>query len=219
MEDDGHLAGPGRDRNEIRRDEHSSSSVSGGLLISYALTGKVALQTGVTITSSSTGIAPKKLYARPDNNGHTSFELHCSSGYSYITPKNNAQPAVGDSVSILGSTSKLSYVSVPLSASLTIQKGKFSLHPTIGIGANFLTGGKTETTLPNTESATATITGLRSVYMDGRIGVGAEYELNKKIAISLKPTARLALTPINQQTPVKSYQNYLSIEAGIKIKL
>ena len=218
LEDDKRLSGPGRNRRDANNEESGNVSFSGGVLLNYGLSQKLTLQSGVTITSSTTSIAPKTVYAKADNNGRTRYELNCSSGYSYIETKNGVQPAVGDSAKTSGSKSKLTYVSIPASLSLQISKGRFSFYPGIGAGLNFLTSGKTETQLAG-ENSVSNIRGLKSSYLDGRISLGAEYNLTPKISIGLRPTARIALTPINKETPVKSYQNYLNIETGVRIKL
>lgn len=221
LEDDDHLAGPGRNRREDHRNEEKNSSFSGGLLISYGLTQALSLQSGVTVTASSTSIAPKTVYAKADNNGHTRYELHCSSGYVYISPKGGVPPVVGDSARTSGTTSKLFYVGIPAALQYEIRMGRLSLSPMVGAGLNVLVSGKTTTRLSNTagnESTTAAISGLKSSYVDGQVGMGIAYGLTKQFSISLRPNARLALTPINRETPVKSYQNFLSVETGVRIK-
>lgn len=221
LEDDDHLAGPGRNREEAHKQEQHDFSFSAGLLFSYGLTKNISLQSGISITSSSTSIAPSTIYAKSDGNGRPRFELHCSSGFAYITPKSGAVIAVGDSAKTSGTVSKLTYVTIPALVSFHINKSKFSFSPTVGAGLNFLTSGKTTTSLTNTpsdESATTPITGLKPSYVDGQLGLGIEYGLSKKLSIGIRPNARLALTPINQETPVRSYPNFLSIETGVRIK-
>jgi hypothetical protein len=223
LEDDDHLAGPGRNRGDAHRYEQENISFSGGLLLNYELTKNLSLQSGVSVLSSSTSIAPKTVYAEADNNGHTHYELHCSSGYVYISPKTGVQPAAGDSAITSGTTSKLTYVSIPAAISYRIPAGRFSLLPTIGFGVNILTSGKAKTNLSNGTSdegtTTTSISGLKPSYVDGHLGFGIEYGLNQKLSIGIRPNARLALTPINRETPVKSYQNFLSVEAGVRVRL
>lgn len=222
LEDNGRLAGPGRNRQEAHREEQENYSFSAGLLLSYNLTDKLSLQSGLSVTSSSIAVAPKTVYAKADNNGQARYELHCSSGYAYINPKSGVQLSVGDSAQTSGTTSGLTYLSVPAFISHRFGKGRFSLLPVVGVGLNFLISGKTTTSLSNragSESATTPITGLKSTYVDGHFGIGIEYDLSKKFSIGVRPNARLALMPINKETPVQAYQNFLSLETGVRIKL
>ncbi len=221
LEDNDHLAGPGRNRQEARKQEQDNFSFSAGLLLSYQLTSKWELQSGIGITSSSTAIAPETVYAKADNSGHTRYELHCSSGYAYINPRTGIQVNVGDSAKTSGTVSKLTYVTLPVAINYRINKGRFSLVPNVGAGINFLTSGKTKTDLSNpagSENTTTAISGLKPAYVDAQLGLGIEYNFTKKISISLRPNAKLALTSINRETPVQSYQNRLSLESGVRIK-
>lgn len=219
LEDDDHLSAPGRDRREARRDEKDNVSFSAGLLFNYKLSKNWGLESGITVTSSSTSIAPKTVYAKADYNGHTRYELHCSSGYVYLSPKGGVQPIAGDSAQTLGTTSKLTYVTIPASVTYRIDFGRLRLLPAIGAGLNILTNSKTKTLFAATsESATTSISGLKSNYAEGRFGIGVEYGLGKGLSLSLRPNARIALTPINEETPVKSYQNFLSVETGVRVR-
>ena len=64
-----------------------------------------------------------------------------------------------------------------------------------------LLSGKAKTNLSHaagSESTTTSITGLKPSYLDGQIGIGIEYGLNRKFSIGIRPNVRLALTPINK---------------------
>ena len=222
LENDDLLAGPGRNKNAAEREEHQGASYSAGILINYGLTKSIILQSGVVFSSAKTIISPKTIYARPVNNGHAQYEFNCSSGYSYITPKTGPSPAVGDSIKVMGSSSSISYIGVPLSLNYVWQRGRFLLKPGIGLSVNFLTSGKSETRLGSwagNEKETSVIAGLKTAYVDGSIGLGAEWMINRKISVGIRPLLRMALSSINKDTPVKMYQNYLSWETGIKINL
>ncbi len=212
----------GIDRHEARQNEHEALSLSAGLLMNYELSKKFSIQSGVSFTYSSTEVGAKKVYAKDAGNGHVSYELNYSQGYTYISPKTGAQIVTGDSAQTSGTNSKLMYISIPAAISYHIGFGKFSLLPTIGTGFNILLSGKAQTNLTHTagtESTTSSTNGLKPAYVDGHIGIGIEYGLNRRLSIGLRPNARIALTAINKETPVKAYQNFLSLEAGIRLKL
>ena len=61
------------------------------------------------------------------------------------------------------------------------------------------------------------IRGLKPVYFSALVAASAEYHINKTLAASLTPTARFALTSINKDAPVKSYQQSIGLVAGIQI--
>ncbi len=222
-DNDHHRDGQGGMGQERHRDEENNFSLSGGVLFNYQLNKNISLQSGVSVTAFSTFIAPKTVYAKTDNNGHIRYELNCSLGSAFLPPKNNTQVAVGDSSETSAGTSHLVYVNVPLIASYQINKGRFLLLPAIGAGLNVLVDGKIKTGLNDgvdgNAKTTTSINGLKRTYLNGSLGFGVEYNLSPKISLGLRPNAKLSLTSINKEMPVKSYQNYLGMEAGVRIKM
>lgn len=222
LENDNRFARPGQDKNEALKGEQQGNSYSAGILVNYSLNKKWIIQSGIVFSSAKTNIAAKTIYARPDNNGHLQYEFNCSSGYSFITPRNGNPPASGDSIRIMPSSSTISYIAVPFSLNYVFQKGKFLLKPGIGISLNFLTSGNSATNfgaIAGNQKEKARISGLKSAYPDGELGFGAEYMLSRRISIGIRPSMRLALSSINKDTPVRTYQNYTSFETGLKINL
>jgi hypothetical protein len=212
------------DRHEIEKDEKIKSSSTMGVLIDYNTGKNWILESGVIFSAKFTDIQPKTIYARPDNSGNINYRFNCSSGYSFVTLKpSSLPPAYGDSIRALTSKNILQYIGVPLVVKYMFGKGRFSLTPGVGITANFLTGGKIETTIPTTtgnESVTSNdIRGLKSMYFNGSASVGAQYKINKTFELTLIPTVRFALSSINKDAPVKTYLNSIGLAGGIIIKL
>ena len=222
LQDNSPFSGPGRNKNAAEREERQSTSFSAGVLFNYGLSKAVILQSGIVFSSAKTNISPKTIYVRPDNNGHPRYEFNCASGYSYIDTKTGSAPAIGDSIQVMGSSSTISYIAVPVSLIYVWQKGRFLLKPGIGVAINFLTAGKSATSFNNagnSQKEIAPISGLKNAYVDASVGFGTEYMLNRKISIGVRPLLRMAVTSINKNTPIKAYQNYLGLETGIKINL
>lgn len=221
-DDDHHRDGQGGIGQERHREEDNNFSLSGGLLLSYQLNKKISLQSGVSVTAFSTSIAPKTVYAKADNNGQIRYELNCSLGSAYLPPKSNALLVVGDSSRTSAGTSQLVYINIPAMISYNINKGRFSFLPTVGVGLNVLMGGRIKTKLEDAatdDKVITSIAGLKRTYLNGSLGFGAEYKLTPKLSLGIRPNAKFTLTSINKEMPVKSYQNYLSAEAGLRIKL
>ena len=221
LEEDHPMGGPGGPRHNIHDNEEQQYSYSAGLAVEYAWNRKFSLQSGISYTASSKSIPGAIVYAEPDNNGHVQYRLHCASGNVNLSTK-GVQPSVGDSTRTLGTTTNLSYISIPAFLSYRMNAGRFFLQPRAGFGLNILLSGNAETTLANAggaESNKTNISGLSQTYVDAQIGMGFGYDLNQKFAIAIMPNFRLGITPMNSATPVKSYQNFLSVELGVKIKL
>lgn len=224
LKNDEFLAAPGRDKKEAEHSEQQGSSFSAGLLVDYAVSKHISLQTGLVYTSSKTDIASKTVYARQDNNGHAKYELNCSSGYVYISPKTGSTPAIGDSMKVMGSSAHISYLGVPVSVSYVLKYGKFVFKPGAGLSLNFLTSNNSQTRFGNNpnwprEKETGEIAGLKKAYLDASAGLGIDYMISRRIGVGVRPLFRWALTSINKNTPVQVFQNFTSLEAGVKINL
>ena len=220
LENDWRFSGPGRDKNEALNSEQQGRSFSAGLLLNYGLSRHWVIQSGMVFSSTTTNIAPKTIYARQDNYGQPRYELNCSSGYAFFTAKAGSQPAVGDSIKIIGSSFTISYIGVPVAVNYVLKTGKFLIKPGVGFSLNFLTGNHSATDfIPDNRKESTAISGLKSSYLDVSLGLGIEYMFSRRIAVGIRPLARWALTSINKDTPVKAYQNFTSLEAGLRINL
>ena len=211
------------DKNEIRKKEDHDLSSTAGILIDYNINKRWALQSGLTYSNTIILIKPKTIYAQPDNSGTIKYLYNTSSGYGFVLPSFINSPSIGDSLYAFTSTHTLQYAGIPVVVKYNAGKGKLKFNLSMGFGMNILIKGRIETSVEdgahNEIESISTIHGLKSVYFSGQGGAGAEYDLNKKIALTFSPTARFALNSINTKTSVKSYPVSIGFATGIKLKL
>ncbi len=208
---------PRDDRDKIKREEHKSTSFSAGILVNYAFKNKISLQTGVSFTSKSDEILPKKVFAEQIPNGEIKYKNNSSLGATYIDPKTGTTTLVGDSA-ILGVTKNtVQYVSIPINILYHFQIKKLQISPMLGIAANFLVKQQVTT---NVEGAAIqkinTIEGLNKNYFNANIGVGLDYKLARNFSLSCIPNIKLGLNPVNTNSNVKLYSNTAGIMLGVK---
>ena len=207
---------------KIEKGEHHEFSSTTGLLFDYRLSKHFALHTGLIFSNINITVNPKTIYAQPDNNGNIKYRLNISSGYGYLVPSFQNSPALGDSLYISAATHKLRYIGIPIAVKYTITKGKFSFEIIGGIVANHLTRGKLETEIQRGNNSEIdilnNIQGLKSNYFSGMAGIGTEYKLTKKLSVTLMPTARFALNPINKGGVVKTYPNSVGLAGGVRLQ-
>ncbi|MBD0366086.1 MAG: hypothetical protein ICV53_08295 [Flavisolibacter sp.] len=211
--------GPGRDH--FSHKEKYVSSLSTGFLLDYSMSQKWKLESGLTFTSSTIEIPTKTIYAQRDNRGAIRYRLNCSTGYSYVSAKSGTTPAIGDSIKIHSSRNTLQYVAVPLALKYNIILGRFNLNPTFGFAAHFLTKGTIETTFANSageKTTTRDIKGLKSGYFSSLLAVSAEYNLSRTMAVNVMPTAKMALSSINNDGPVQSFPRSFGVAVGLRYK-
>ena len=207
----------------IKKSERHEFSYNSGILVGYALNDKFNLQSGITFSNTNIAVEPKTIYAQTVSAGNIKYRLNISSGYGYLTPRFQPTPAIGDSVRVTATVHKLRYIGVPIGVNYTIKSGKIKVQAMVGITANFLTMGKLETEIqrgPDNEiDILNKIEGLKSIYLSGQMGIGAEFRVSKKVSLLLMPTARFALNPINKSGVVKTFPYSFGINGGLQIRL
>ena len=208
---------------QIKQTEKHEFSSTSGVLVDYRLNNSWSLQSGLTFANTNISIEPQTLYAEADNTGSIKYRVNLSSGYGYILPTFQSNPVVGDSVYASAAEHKLRYVGIPVAAKYNLTKGKLSIEIMAGAGINFLTRGKFETEIQrgasNEIDVIDNIKGLKSIYINGLAGIGADYKITNKISLTVMPTARFAVTPINKGAAIKTYPNSFGVAGGLKIRL
>lgn len=213
----------GNDKDDIKNDEQRQSAYSFGISVEYAVGKNWAVESGLALLNKKIQIEPKKIYAKADANGEVKYRFDCSSGYSYLNPKTSTAPTVGDSISVSESENTLQYLTVPVAVKYKLNLGKFTISPTVGAAANFVTKQKisTEYTVASVKQSQTinNIEGLKPVYYSGIAGVSLDYKLKKNISVSVMPSGNFALSSINKNAAVRSYPNAFGLSFGLKIKL
>ena len=224
IEDDRHDGGPQprNGREAIKKDEQHQTSSTFGILVDIPVGKKWSLQSGINYVNKNIEIEPKKIFAKLDNDGKVKYRFDCSSGYKYLLPKTGTAPIVGDSINTSASTNNLQYLGIPLAINYNFSFKKFNIIPIVGTVANFLVKQKIETELiqgtTKEKQTINTIQGLKPVYFNAVTGIAFEYNLSKRIALSIMPSGNFALSAINKDAAVKSYPNSFGLSGGVKIK-
>jgi len=220
---DNHSRNQNGNTRDAENKETGTFSYTTGALIEYKTGRNWSWQSGFTISTTNTDIDPSTLYAKADNTGIVKYQINTSSGSCFILPSFSNNPNVGDSIFSRSTTNTLQYVGIPLSVKYSVNQGKFTLNAMTGISPNFLTQGKITTEVEkgnDNEMETAVkIIGLKKFYLCGMAGVGLDYNFYKNLSADFSPTFRFALSPINDEVPVKSFPNSLGFYLGLKLKL
>ncbi len=210
-------------KDAISRTETPQVDVTSGLLAEYKLDKHFSIQSGISFSNITIGIKPKTIFARYDADGIVKFRFNCSSGYGFFTPRTMNSPALGDSLKSFESTNNLQYIGIPLSFKYYVQYKKVSFFLHAGITAKFVVDQTIETGYAvggfKEKRVLKAIKGLKTNYFNGQIGVGADYNLSKHFAVTIAPTINFAISSLNENSPVKSYQHNFGVTSGIKFKL
>ncbi|HQW84087.1 MAG TPA: outer membrane beta-barrel protein [Ferruginibacter sp.] len=208
---------------ELEKEEKHEFSSTYGALVDYKINKHWGLQSGLTLSNTNITVDPKTIYAQQDNTGSVKYRINTSSGYGYVLPSFSSNPAVGDSLYAFTSTHSLQYIGIPLAVTYNVTRGKFKFNALAGLSANILTKAKLETTVEkgfiNAPETVDNLQGLRKIYFSGLAGVGVDYKLSKKTAVTFAPTMRFALNSINKDATVKSYPMSFGFVLGLKLDL
>jgi hypothetical protein len=212
------------DKNEIKQKEKNGFSSTYGLLVNYNFSKNWSLQSGLSFLNTVTEIEAKTIFARSDPRGNVQYRFSCSAGYGFLSVKGSGtQPSPGDSITALPSKNTLRYIAVPLNIKYNVVKGKFNLGAAGGLSTNFLTNSKLETGISVGQNKQTEIvdeiSGLRKVFISNTFSLDFGYAFNKRLSINFIPTAKVGLTSINKDAPVKSYYNSINLAAGITVNL
>jgi hypothetical protein len=209
----------GKVKSEIDRTESQPSMISGGLLADLKIAKNMTLQSGLIFTSRTIEIEPKFIKAERNPDGKVRYKFDCSAGTYYIKKSTYARP--GDSALTQFSTNELNYINIPLSLTYHFGGKKFHLFAMAGAGLNILTDQYLETGLYNYayDEKESISTNLKSNYFNGMIGAGLNWQAFRKVSFLFSPQYQFAITPMNENMPVKAYPRIFNMQLGMQIRL
>lgn len=206
----------------IESRERSDLSSSVGLLLGYNVNNRISLQSGITYSTTNISISPTKIYAEKDNTGSVKFRYNTSSGYGYLLPSFSSSPGVGDSLISDGANHTLRHISIPFILKYRIGNNKLTLNPGAGILFNFLTKATLTTDLVdrlNRETEfTSKLEGMKKINSSLILIPELQYQLSKKINISVLPYFKYSLGAINKGNVVKTYPYTFGLGIGAVYK-
>jgi hypothetical protein len=206
----------------IEKRERSDLSFSFGILLGYAVGKRISVQTGITYAASNISINPTEIYAEKNNAGLIKYRYNTSYGYGYLQPSFSSSPAVGDSLFADGANHTLHYITMPVMVKYKIGKKKLSFNPGVGVGLNILTKATLTTDLvDNLNRETETISkleGIKKLSASLIFTPELQYQLTKKVNLSLSPSFKYSLGPINKGNVVKTYPYTIGVGLGVVYK-
>jgi hypothetical protein len=210
----------GREHIEFRETEDTRTTLSPGLIVGYAITPRISVQTGITELKNNISVSPKQIRAVRDRDGKVRYRMDCSSGSYFLDPKAGTSPSIGDSLRIASSEIKMRYLSIPLSVRVNFGNDRLRLFATAGTDINILASKQTSTSLSASSREKVNPVrseGTRKQYINGTLGAGIEIRAGKRLGIMLMPQYRFPLGNMNEDGPVLTYPKTFSITSGVRI--
>jgi len=115
---------------------------------------------------------------------------------------------------------KYYYLDIPLLANYMLQYKKIRFYVTTGVALNIFITASTNTILNYTDGPTFTYSEkndprLSSLDLSFNAGIGASYDISKRIFIKIEPAYRRFLTPDVSNVPIKEYPYSFGIITGV----
>jgi hypothetical protein len=206
----------------IKHREVHEPSFSVGILATKQLKEKWGLQTGLIYSHTAIGINPQKIYAFQDPAGDIAYKYITSSGYAYIKPGLGTPPGFGDSILATEAKHTLHSLSVPAIIKYTIGRNKLLFIPGAGIEANYITKAKLEIEIEHANNRETVfvnkLQGTKSFYWSFVADGELRYIVTEKMAFSLRPTFRYAISPITENNVVETFPYSFGAGLGVTYK-
>jgi hypothetical protein len=205
---------------EVEKAERNIFSASVGVYVNYKINKRWMVQTGISYSWSRSIMDSSQSYAVRNATGEVAFKLNTSSGFSYLHSPSFIVPMVGDSIGTAKTHSELHYLTVPLIVSYRIPVHRFTFLAGAGMTFNFLTKATLETDIYGVNykqnESEIPIRGLKKMNTGLLLKAEVQYQLNSKISVSLIPSFKNTLGPINMNSSsLSAYPYNFGIGAGI----
>ena len=160
---------------------------------------------------------------RPPGNGNLHFVIQTPFGaidlYREPPHRNRGRHRDGDTLNLKTETSELlQFINIPLTLRYQFGNHKLSYFVEGGAAVSFVEGNIVKVTIDDSYTENNEHDGLRNINYSLLIGAGVHYNFYKGLNLSLKPSLRYTITPINLNNPMYSYPYYLGAEAGFSIQ-
>ena len=205
---------------EIEKAERNIFSASVGMYLNYKINKRWMLQTGLSYSWSRSIMDSSQSYAVKNAGGDIAFKLNTASGYSFLHSPSFIVPMVGDSMATAKTHSELHYITVPLVLSYRIPMHRFTLLAGAGMTFNVLTHATIETDIYGANykqnESEIPLKGLKKINLGLLVKAEIQYRLTSHMAVSLIPSFKNTLGPINMNSSsLSAYPYNFGIGAGI----
>jgi hypothetical protein len=195
-------------------------SFSMGLKAGYDLSERWKVHVGLSYYSFSQQIQPMALFTQKGGDGANHFVLNTSAGSAEL-PNMGSEPGKKDSLMLNNPSSQvLHYLNIPMTIEFRISDSKrFSCYAFAGAYLSYLLDSRLvmEVTKGSaTEVYTfSSLQGTNKFMLGLNAGLGAQYNLSKKISLHAEPGAKFAVSPLNSNTAVRCFPYSFALTFGL----
>jgi opacity protein-like surface antigen len=227
---------------QIMESDQTRVSYTGGVGLSYKLSSRLSIQSGLyysSIGQEMSGINAYSGFQSYDNSkGGPNFEVLTASGTvtasnsdvflsSYSLPErvitnytNDVFDPVKASLDYVSSTlyQDLSFLELPVIVRYKVVDRKVGLNLVGGMSYNFLVNNNVYAVRDEGRYPVGTTEGLNEVSLSSSLGMGMEYKLSQNLSLNIEPTFRYYLNPFNTAKTTGTHPYAIGIFSGVAYK-
>ncbi|MFI5150159.1 MAG: hypothetical protein ACHQRM_10540 [Bacteroidia bacterium] len=209
-DDDKKPASATKRNSDHKEDEMAEFSYHAGIKAGYDLNKNWTVVSGVSFVSLLQGLKNSTIYATSLNHQNPHFELSTSAGTA-ILPNVNGTPGSQDSMNIGSHTrEELRFIRIPLLIQYNLYKGRFCFYASGGPTFSYLFSECLDVEIHTASGAgeihkITSLSGLNDFNFGVNAAMGMKYGVSNHLSLMLAPEFNYMLTPINNNTSVKSY--------------
>lgn len=208
--------------------EEGITTIAGGISLDYQFNDRLSLGSGMYL--SRIGQQNNDVLAFNDPESVDMFKLATSTGTVTVNPVNFesviAQQSASPKDSIPGDyivngsfVQNLDYLEVPLVLKYKVIDSKLSVNVMGGLSPGILVNNRSYFSSEGEKLQTGTTENINPFIYNSIVGLGLEYAVSKKVAISMEPSFKYALSPVNSGSDLQYHPYSLSWFTGISYKL
>jgi hypothetical protein len=202
-------------------------SVGGGISLDYQLGERFSIASGLYL--SRIGQQNESVLAYNDPDGYGMYKLASSTGSVSVNPVQftqvlaeqaaSAKDIPGDYVASSTFVQNLDYLEVPLVLKYRLLDTRFGINLLGGISPGILVNNHSYFEFEGQKLQTGTTEDIQPMIYNSVLGIGMEYAISKKISVSLAPSFKYSLTPVNTSNNLGYHPYSLSWFTGVSYKL
>lgn len=208
--------------------ENGIVSLAGGISLDYRFSDRLSLGSGLYVSRIGQENSDVLAYNSPDGNGM--YKLATSAGTVTINPRKFETVVTEQHVSVKDSipgdytvnasmVQNLDYLEVPLIIKLKVLNSKFSMNLMGGLSPGILVNNRSYFKMDDEKLQTGTTENINPIIYNSLFGIGMEYTISKKLSISMEPTFKYSLTPVNSGSDLQYRPYSVSWFTGLSYKL
>jgi hypothetical protein len=235
-------SGAASDATHMAASEQPVVSYSGGLALSFKISKRLSVQSGLYYSSlgqevdgiNSFAGFQSYVYSKGDHN----FEVLTTTGTIFINNKDVFLTSGGNDQRIITAYNNdifdpkkaslnylnnsiqqnFSYLELPVILKYKIVDKAIDLNMTGGLSYNMLVGNSVYTVVDGTKYAFGETKGLNTFMVSSSVGMGMEYSFSDKLSINLEPTFRYYLNPFTGSSSSAVHPYSFGIFSGLSYK-